>query len=111
MVGEMGEAAHKNQRGGDRITINKEFDSFDAFVGEYVTNLSSSGAFVRTKSPLPVGTDVFLHFTVVSDDLLTIEGNGRVVRVQQDPPGMGVVFTELKNASAELLQKLLTRQP
>jgi hypothetical protein len=91
----------------DRVTINKEFESFDAFVHEYVTNVSRSGAFVKSKSPPPVGTLVNLRFTVIMDDIETIEGVGEVVRVQDDPPGMGVVFRELSQYSRHLIEKLL----
>ena len=102
-------SAHdQEQRGGKRITINKEFESFDAFVHEYVTNVSRSGAFVRSKEPLPLGTKVDLRFTVIMDDVETIEGTGEVVRIQDDPPGVGVVFTDLTQYSQELLIKLLT---
>lgn len=97
-----------DQRKNDRVTINKEFESFDAFVHEYVTNLSKSGAFVKSKNPLPVGTRVDLKFTVIMDDVEVIEGVGEVVRVQKDPPGMGVVFVELSGYSQHLLAKLLT---
>ena len=38
-----------------RLTINKEFDSFDQFVREYVTNISRTGVFIKTATPLPVG--------------------------------------------------------
>lgn len=96
-----------DDRKSDRVTINKEFESFDAFVHEYVTNLSKSGAFVKSKTPLPVGTRIDLKFTVIMDDVETIEGVGEVVRVQKDPPGMGVVFVELSNYSKHLLGKLL----
>ncbi len=96
------------QRREDRVTINKEFESFDAFVHEYVTNLSRTGAFVKSTNPLPVGTKVNLRFTVILDDVETIEGVGEVVRVQEDPPGMGVVFVELSQYSQHLLAKLLT---
>lgn len=95
----------------ERITINKEFESFDAFVHEYVTNLSRSGAFVKSKDPPPVGTRVNLRFTVIMDDVETIEGVGEVVRVQDDPPGMGVVFRELSQYSKHLIGKLLTAPP
>jgi hypothetical protein len=78
-----------------RVTINKEFESYDAFISEYVTNISRKGVFVRSKNPLPIGTKVNLRFTVIMDDIETIEGVGEVVRVHDDPPGMGVVFTEL----------------
>lgn len=96
------------QRDSNRLTINKEFESFDAFVHEYVTNISETGAFIKTESPLPVGTQVDLRFTVIMDDIETIEGLGEVVRVQHEPTGMGVVFVELSQYSQNLLTKLLT---
>jgi uncharacterized protein (TIGR02266 family) len=93
----------------DRVTINKEFDSFDQFIEEYVTNVSRSGVFIKAKEPLPVGTLVNLRFSVIMDDVETIEGVGEVVRVEHDPPGMGVVFKELSAYSKALIEKLLTR--
>lgn len=93
----------------ERLTINKEFDSFDQFIQEYVTNISRTGAFIKTKTPPPVGTEVNLRFTVIMDDIETIEGVGEVVRVETDPPGMGVVFKELSGYSKNLLEKLLVR--
>lgn len=93
-----------------RLTINMEFDSFDQFVREYVTNLSKSGVFIKTPSPLPVGSAVNLAFTVVMDGIETIEGEGEVVRVEQQPPGMGVVFRKLERCSEELIAKLLTQR-
>ena len=101
-------AAASDLRGGERVTINKEFESFDAFIQEYVTNISRTGVFVKSKQPLPVGTKVNLKFTVIMDDIETIEGVGEVVRVQQDPPGMGVVFRELSQYSQHLIERLLT---
>jgi hypothetical protein len=92
----------------ERLTINKEFGSFDAFVEEYVTNISRTGAFVKTADPPPVGTEIDLRFTVIMDDIETIEGIGKVVRVQDDPPGMGVVFTKISHHSQRLLERLLT---
>ncbi len=90
-----------------RVTINKEFESYDAFINEYVTNISRSGVFVRSKTPLPVGTKVNLRFTVIMEDIETIEGVGEVVRVNDDPAGMGVVFTELSAESKAVIDKLL----
>ncbi|NUQ76230.1 MAG: PilZ domain-containing protein [Polyangiaceae bacterium] len=99
-----------SERRDERVTINKEFESYDAFIHEYVTNISRSGVFIRSKSPLPVGTKVNLHFTVIMDDIEAVEGVGEVVRVHEDPPGMGVVFTELSGYSKGLIDKLLTSQ-
>lgn len=100
-----------SERREERLTINKEFDSFDQFIDEYVTNISRTGAFIKTDTPLPIGTEVNLHFTVIMDDIETIEGVGKVVRVEENPPGMGVVFERLENYSQALLEKLLTRKP
>jgi PilZ domain len=91
-----------------RLTINKEFDSFDHFVREYVTNISRSGVFIKTAEPLRVGSIVNLKFTVVMDDVETIEGEGEVVRVESNPSGMGVVFRKLGQYSQNLVEKLLT---
>lgn len=98
----------KSDRREDRVTINKEFESYDAFINEYVTNISRTGVFIRSKSPLAIGTKVNLTFTVIMDDIEAIEGIGEVVRVHADPPGMGVVFTELSSYSKNLIEKLLT---
>jgi len=98
----------ESKRSDERITINKEFESFDAFIQEYVTNISRTGVFIRAQEPLPVGTQVNLHFTVIMDAVETIEGVGEVVRVEKD--GMGVVFRELSAYSKDLLDKLLIQR-
>ncbi len=101
-------ASHRKE---ERVTLNKEFESFDAFMSEYVANVSKSGAFIRSRAPLSVGTKVNLTFTVMMDDVETVEGVGEVVRVEKDPPGMGVVFTELSSYSKGILSRLLTAPP
>jgi len=93
----------------ERVTINKEFESFDAFIQEYVTNISRTGVFIRAQKPLPVGTRVNLRFTVIMEDIETNEGVGEVGRVQKD--AMGVVFRELSGYSKDLIDKLLTGRP
>ncbi len=99
-----------DKRAGERVTINKEFESFDAFIQEYVTNISRTGVFIKSQTPLDIGTRVNLRFTVIMDDIETIEGIGEVVRVEKDPPGMGVVFRELSTFSKDLIEKLLVQR-
>jgi uncharacterized protein (TIGR02266 family) len=94
----------------DRITVNHEFASVEEFITEYVSNISRSGAFIRTRHPLDVGTKVNLKFTVIMEELETIEGIGEVVRVQVEPPGMGVVFVTLTSHSQDLVNKLITKR-
>lgn len=103
----------EDKRAEERLTINKEFESFDAFIQEYVTNISKTGVFIRTQTPLPIGTKVNLHFSVIMEGVETIEGVGEVVRVETNASGnvgMGVVFVELSSYSRGLLDKLLTRR-
>ncbi len=98
-----------------RRTINHEFGSVDQFINEYVMNLSRSGVFIKSDDPLPIGTRVNLRFTVIFDELETIEGIGEVVRlVEPGSPGqvsgMGVVFVELTQVSRELVERILVRR-
>ncbi|MBK7858223.1 MAG: PilZ domain-containing protein [Archangiaceae bacterium] len=97
-----------------RKSVNREFASVDEFIAEYVTNLSRSGVFIKSDEPLPVGTRVNLKFTVIMDELETIEGIGEVVRAvhpgEGPTPGMGVVFIELSSVSRQLVEKILVRR-
>lgn len=90
-----------------RVTINEEFTSFDDFIDQYVANISRTGVFIKTRSPLPVGTEVDLRVTVVTDDIETLQGVGTVVRVANDPAGMGIEFKDLSQPSRALVDKLL----
>ncbi len=100
------------QRQHSRQTINKEFETIDEFIAEYVTNISHGGVFIRSKNPLPVGTKVTLKFSVILDDFETIEGEGEVVRVEKDDEGqgMGVAFTKLKAESKTLVDAIVAKQ-
>ena len=94
----------------ERMTINREFDSVDSFLTEYVSNISTTGAFIRTDEPLPLGTRVNLRFSIILDDVETIEGVGEVVRISRNPPGMGVVFTRLSAMSRVLIERLMVHR-
>jgi Tfp pilus assembly protein PilZ len=92
-----------------RVSINHEFASIDELVSEYVTNISRSGVFIRSENPLPIGTLVNLCFSVILDDLETVSGVGKVVRVSEDPRGMGIVFVELDTVSEKIVESLFAR--
>jgi len=100
------------QRQHSRHTINQEFETIEEFIAEYVTNISQGGVFIRSKNPLPVGTKVTLKFSVILDDFETIEGEGEVVRVENedDAQGMGVAFTKLNAESKVLIDDIVVRQ-
>ena len=97
-----------------RQTVNLDFASVDEFIAEYVSNISRSGVFIKSEEPLPIGTRVTLKFTVIMDDLETIEGVGEVVRTIEKAPGiqagMGVVFISLTGYSRQLVERILVRR-
>ncbi|MDB4964379.1 MAG: hypothetical protein JWN44_68 [Myxococcales bacterium] len=64
----------------------------EAYINEYVSDLSSTGVFIKSKDPLPVGTQVNLKFSVILDELHVVEAGGEVVRQSRAPLGMGVAF-------------------
>ena len=75
-----------------RVRINEEFAPVDAFINEYVCDISSTGVFIRSKDPLPIGTKVNLKFSIILDELHVVEAAGEVVRHSHKPLGMGVAF-------------------
>jgi hypothetical protein len=93
----------------ERVTINREFASVGELVSEYVSNISRTGVFIRSEHPLPIGTMVNLRFSVILDEVETVEGLGEVVRVSKEPRGMGIVFVELDRVSQALVTRLFTR--
>jgi uncharacterized protein (TIGR02266 family) len=98
-----------NQRQHPRVTVNQEFDTIDDFVSEYVSDISEGGVFIRSKKPLPVGTEVNLQFSILTEDFEMIEGIGRVVRVDNRPgrEGMGVTFEKLTDESKVLVESII----
>ncbi|RDV37282.1 hypothetical protein DV096_14990 [Bradymonadaceae bacterium TMQ3] len=104
-------ASSQERREHDRVPVNREFAVIDAYIAEYVTSISRGGVFIRSKKPLELGTRVTLKFSVILDDVETVEGEGEVVRVETSGPemGMGVAFTRLSGESKALIDALFER--
>jgi len=111
------ETGDKNTHGQDprrrqhgRLEVNHEFASIDAFITEYVRDLSQTGVFIRSEDPLTVGTRVDLKFTVIADEIETVQGVGVVVRAVtrggSGPAGMGVRFESLTPDSQRVVDRL-----
>lgn len=93
-----------NRRSEQRLSVHLEVDcnSGGPFLYAYITDISSMGIFIRTDTPLPVGTSIELGFTppvtAKSDPPpRRLELTGEVMwntTSQSDPqnPGMGVRF-------------------
>lgn len=108
----MSDDSNDDRRQHNRIPINREFETIDEFISEYVTDISQGGVFIRSKNPLPVGTKVTLKFSVILDDFETIEGEGEVIRVEKssEGSGMGVAFTRLTAESKKLIDEVTRRR-
>jgi len=89
-----------------RVEINERFETVADFISQYATNISQTGCFIHTEDILPEGSLVRLKFTVVTDEIHQIEGTGSVVRVSDDPPGMGVKFAYLTDESRKFIDQL-----
>jgi uncharacterized protein (TIGR02266 family) len=90
-----------------RITVNVEFAEVDGHLTEYVANLSKGGIFLRCDAELPIGTRVKLQFTVLLDDIESIEGVGEVVHLKSDGvPGLGIRFIQLTEHSRLLVDRI-----
>jgi uncharacterized protein (TIGR02266 family) len=104
----MSDVDHRNE---NRVVINQEFASLDAFLSVYATNISRSGVFIRSDSPLAVGSRIHFQFSIVADEIRTIAGEGEVVRVvnreEGDEPGMALAFLTLEPDSQELVEQIV----
>jgi hypothetical protein len=98
-----------DRRRAARIPINAEFASMPT--ATFISDLSEFGVFVHTHAPSPRGTRLRLRFTVLLDDPVIIEGEGRVVRQQYEPvSGMGIEFTELAPEMILRIDDVVSRQ-
>ena len=104
-LGELG----TERRHGSRTSINEEFATFEDFISEYASDISLTGCFLRSNDPLPIGTQVSLHFTVLDSDITIVEGVGEVVRVEREGAevGMGIRFYELTAESRASIERFL----
>ena len=72
----------------------------DTFLYASLKNISALGIFLRTASPLPIGTDMLLRFTPASVGPFAMKGCVQWINAvhffgENLNPGMGVRFTEV----------------
>jgi uncharacterized protein (TIGR02266 family) len=109
---------HTRQAARTPVTLKIKFKSstLDQFIERYSVDVSHGGIFIRTKDPLPVGTQLRFEFQL-KDASPLIRGEGTVVWTREhDPnrtgvaPGMGVRFDRLAEGSQEVLDKILSQK-
>lgn len=97
-----------DRRRGERIPINDEFGRLAETT--YISDLSEYGVYVKTTQPPALGSMVALRFTVLLDDPVLIEAQGRVVRHADDQSGMGIEFTDLSPEAILKINDVMARQ-
>ncbi len=98
-----------DRRRAARIPVNAEFASIPS--ATFISDLSEYGVFVHTPTPSPRGARLRLRFTVLLDDPVIVEAEGRVVRQQFEPyAGMGIEFTELAPEMILRINDVVSRQ-
>jgi uncharacterized protein (TIGR02266 family) len=90
--------------------LEVEFRTPGAFLVAYSTNLSKGGMFVETASPLPIGSEVTLRFTIPGES--TMEVHGVVAWVQawaagDKPQGMGIRFEQLDERHGAVIDRIV----
>src|SRR5262245_48941246 len=90
-------------------SISVDYSSGDTFLFSYIQNISEMGIFIRSDTPLPIGTHLELRFT--PDGQEPIELGGEVTWVNPYRPfgdnlnpGMGVRF---KHLTLEMRQRIV----
>ena len=101
------EAPSTSRRAQERVSVTWNVDcrSDDTFLYAYITNVSAMGLFVKTDTPLPIGTRLELAFS--PDGVRPFRLIGEVAWINADSkspnPGMGVRFVELHADERERL--------
>jgi type IV pilus assembly protein PilZ len=98
-----------------QVDIVVNYETRDLFLGSRVTNLSRGGLFIRTDNPLPIQTELDLHFHL-PDEPGTVDARGRVVWNYDIPQngcqmvfGMGIRFVGLAPEQRTRLEASLQR--
>jgi type IV pilus assembly protein PilZ len=75
------------------IELKVDYKKLNSFFADYTKNISKGGTFIKTKKPLPIGTQ-FLFKLTVPQRPAAFELLGEVVwaTAEGDEPGMGIKF-------------------
>ncbi len=115
--------AKKENRRAERhkVGFKMVFDDGDTYSAGYVRDISRTGLFLETASPLPVGSEVRLEPVDQNDALFEVAA--KVIRVvESDEPmpdaethmndgqvGMGLEFMELDGEAGEGIERMVNR--
>jgi type IV pilus assembly protein PilZ len=90
-------------------SISVDYSSGDTFLFSYIQNISEMGIFIRSDTPLPIGTTLELRFAPDGETPMEILGEVTWINPYRPfgdnlNPGMGVRFRDL---SADLRERIV----
>lgn len=92
------------------LALEVEFGTAGAFLVAYSTNLSKGGMFVETDTPLPVGTELTLHFSVPGEPPIDVRGIVAWVQAwstTEHRKGMGIRFEQLEARHGDAIDRIV----
>ncbi len=95
------------------IEIRVDYNRVNAFISDFTRDISGTGLFIRTETPLELDTECLFTLQVPGLDAITLRGTVRriVETGGKDDPGMGVELLfddeEEKQALTALIDSLM----
>ena len=113
-VAPMSDTGHRREHSRFHVDLDVTVGSDHNFYAGFAENLSAGGVFIATHKLKPVGSKIELTINLPDGVQIRAAGDVRWIRVfneQSDtPPGMGVRFSGLADASVALIQRFLARR-
>lgn len=108
------EGGRRREHSRFHVDLDVTVGSDHNFYAGFAENLSAGGVFIATHKLKPVGSKIELTINLPDGVQLRAEGEVRWIRVFNElsdtPPGMGVKFSNLSDASVGLIQSFLSQR-
>jgi uncharacterized protein (TIGR02266 family) len=103
----------KDKRAPLSLKVRFKSATVDEFIEQYSKDISKGGIFIKSKSPMAIGTLLKFEFQL-KDESKLIQGVGRVVwkreaegATEADPSGMGIKFIKMDPESKALVDQIV----
>ena len=113
-VAPLSEAGHRREHSRFSVDLDVTVGSDHNFYAGFAENLSAGGVFIATHKLKPVGSKIELSINLPDGAQVKAVGEVRWIRVFNErsdtPPGMGVKFEGIDDASVTAIQGFLSRR-
>jgi len=96
----------RDPRAGVIAPVRIRFQSIIDFVETQSVNISRSGMFVATRDPVELGSIMEFEFSL-ADGFALLKGAAEVIRASVNPPGVGVRFIQIDDATKQLIERIV----